>query len=236
MEKAQFKVKKLVNFGSSEPWVARTWMSFHDFIDKMGIKSKDKERIDFAFDDMFESLSLSFISLKKIYDLNRDPNTPSLDLKKEYFDFYDKLWTAYKDRFQNAIKELGFDIGFLFKKDSEFYKEINTFFEKYNDLPIELKNIIIEDRNIWQNKLSVFRNKYLQHKSLNDKNVENFLTLNQVDIYFYNVWTTIEDITINLIRLKLPDIFCFKEIEESKREIKCPVRFEITINPIYNIK
>jgi len=233
MKKNNFKVQKLADFGSSEPWVARIWMSFKEFIPRLNLEKVEKDKINDSFNDLFESLSLAFISLREIKENSKHPNIPLLSLKRVYFDFYDKLWTAYKDRFQKAIKELGYDIGFLFMNDQSFNDGLKKFFEEYTDLPRDFKKIIIEDRLNWQNKLSVLRNKYLQHKSITDDIENEFFTVECVEIYFHNVWTLIEDITIELMALKLPNILCFQEIEDSKRDVKCPQRYVVKINPAF---
>ena len=228
-----FNIDKLADFGSSEPWVARIWMSFNEFIDKLYTKNYEKNNIKIAFNDLYETLSLAFMSLRDIQKINKEPNITLLNSKKKYFDFYNNLWIAYKDRFHKAMKELGYNIGFLFHNDQRFKIGIKEFFEKHTSLPKDFIQVIIESRKNWQNKLSEIRNNYIQHKYPSNEIEKEFFNLYHAEFYFYNVWTLIEYLTINLMALKMPNILCFQEIEESKRDVKCPRRYKITINPLF---
>lgn len=216
MFKENFKVSHLAAFGSSEPWVARIWMSFKEFIDRLRFSKVEKEKIDLAFNDLFDSLSLTFISLQNIKKNSKDPKTPLLTIKKEFFDFYDKLWLSYKDRFQKAIRELGFDIGFLFQNEKKFNEGLKAFSLQHN-ISDEFQEMIYRDRE-WQNKLNTLRNDYIEHKTLSDDIEKDFFSLQHAEAYFHNIWTLIEDITIPLMAHKLPNILMFQEIEESKRK------------------
>lgn len=229
MIKENFKVFPLADFGSSEPWVARTWMSFKEFIDRLHLTKVEKAKVDLAFNDLFDSLSLAFISLRNIEKNSKDINIPLFTLRKEFFDFYDKLWLSFKDRFQKAIRELGFDIGFLFQNEKKFNEGLKKFSLIYN-VSDDFQEMIQNDRE-WQNKLKTLRNDYIEHKTLSDEIEKDFFSLQHAKAYFHNTWTLIEDITILLMSHRLPNILMFQKIEESKRNKAVPKLYEIIINP-----
>lgn len=226
MKKEGFKIQKLTDFGSSEDWVARLYLSLPDFVDKLLISSEAKQEFGYLLNDVFRSLSYSFMSLRRIRNFKIMPDIPMLSQESEYINFYNHLWTAFKDRFPKILLILGFDIGFLYQNNKNFKKGLELFNKINSMLPDEFTIMISNDKE-WLDKLSSFRNKYIQHKSVSDKIKTDFFNIQSAEAYFFNIWTSIENISIMLMSLKLPDFACFMEIENNKIDKKCPRRFEI---------
>lgn len=224
-----WKIRKLADFGSSEPWVARIWLTLKEFVDQLKLHPDKKKSTSDAYDDLFTTLSMVFTGLRNIIKLSNDDKTPLVTLQKEYFDFYDKLWLTLKDRLQKALKEMDFNIGFFFMTDEKFAKGLDRLVIKYN-IDDKTKQEIISDR-VWSNRLSNLRNNYLQHKKLS-KDIENeFFSAKQAQVYFHNCWTFIEDLSLLAMEQHLHPIFIFEEIPEDKRDPSIPRRFNMTINP-----
>lgn len=229
MNDENFKITKLADFGSSEPWVARIWMAMKEYIDRLLIPSDVKKNVHESYIDLFDSLSLTFISLRTIETMINDKNTPSLTLTKEYHNFYNNVWTTLKDRFQKCITELNMDIGFIFQEDSKFDIGLNKFTEKYSINDSD-KNEIIRDR-VWINKLSILRNNYLQHKKISKEIENDFFDIETAKTYFHNTWTFIEDLSLIAMEQHLPKFAKFQEIPEADRDPAVPKRFQIVLNP-----
>ena len=145
-----FTVEKFANFGTNEDWVARLMMGMPEIIDHIPVSESKKKQIkDISF-DIYTELGYAFESLNKI-----DTESSVLSLEKEYQNLYSSLWRAYKDRLQNMTQEIGYDIGFLFKKDDAFERESQLFFEQNKELPKEFRKILKIDRKLWQNGLNL---------------------------------------------------------------------------------
>src|SRR5882762_676635 len=81
---------------------------------------------------MNDGLIPAFMELRTI----RAPETASLpiaDRLQPYEDFARKLWKAYKDLTQRTAEIMGFDIGFLYQKDTKFEEGERMDFKKFYD-------------------------------------------------------------------------------------------------------
>ena len=151
-----------------------------------------------------------------------------MDLRKEYFSFYDRLWAAYKDRMQKVATLMGFDdIGLAFAREEDFNIKAEKFLKKHPEIRPELVEYIRKNRNNWQNAVAKFRNEYAQHQSVFDKDVEELLSLGTSEVCFKNCWTAIEMILMELICTKLYGWVGVQEIPESERDNSMPKRFGI---------
>lgn len=75
---------------------------------------------------LMDGLVPAFMELRAI----RAPETAKLPLAERfqpYEDFARKLWKAYKDLTQRAAEAMGFDIGFLYQKDTKFDEGLSKF-------------------------------------------------------------------------------------------------------------
>jgi len=229
---ANFKVEKMANFGTAEPWVSRIFLGLSDLINMLDETADNKKAITDSIGEIFEELSLAFIALKKVKELTNLKGAPVLELKKEYSDLYDHSWRAYKDRFATACSKMGYDIGFLFKDDKKFKSESESFVRNYPDIKDGFIQMLNNDRLTWQNGLSDFRNMYIQHKQIGYEIESKYYNIKSAENMFSNVWQTIEDTLVLLIESQLKDPLVIIEIPEEERDKSCPKRFMIGLkNP-----
>lgn len=223
----KIKIEKVANFGAGEPFVARIVMGLPEVLEVT--THANKEGIKEMIMEMFmNGLAPAFTSLQKIKEIESGIKEKlSMDLRKEYFSFYDRLWAAYKDRMQKVAVMLGYNVGFIFSKEENFELKANEFQKKYPEVRGELIEYIRKNRKSWQNAVVRFRNEYAQHQVIFDKDVEELLSLKSSEICFRNCWTAIEMILMELICTKLYGWAGVQEIPESERNSSVPKRFII---------
>lgn len=222
------KIEKVANFGSEEPFVARIAMGLPEILQATEYKNKDE--IKEAINEMFmNGLAPAFQSLQMLRDIESGKRERLLmDLRKEYFSFYGRIWAAYKDRMQEVARRLGYeDIGFLFVKDENFDGKAKEFFDKHPEVRHELLEYLMKNRSGWQNAVARFRNDYAEHQKIFDKDVEELLSLDSAETCFRNCWMTIEMILAEFISTKLFWFAGIEEIPETERNLSVPKRFRI---------
>jgi hypothetical protein len=228
MQRVIPKVEKIADFGSGEPFVARIVMGLPEIL--RATEYQNQEEIEEAIMEIFmNGLAPAFRSIQSLREIENGKRERLLmDLRKEYFAFYDRLWAAYKDRMQEVIRRLGYDdFGFLFSTDEDFEKKATAFFDKHPEVRRERLEFLRNHRSGWQNAVARFRNEYAEHQKIFDKDVEELLSLDAAEICFKNCWTAIEMILAELISTRLYPFAGIEEIPESERDPSVPKRFRV---------
>lgn len=150
-----------------------------------------------------DGLMPAFSELEKIKAFD-GKHVPLMDRRELYHDFCRKLWKAYKDLMQRAAREAGFEIGFLFKSDKEFAKDLKEFQANHPDVRPDLGKALEEVRNRWQNELAKFRNTFLEHQDSDPKQFAKFYQLPFIESLFEDVWNTIVELLASLLESRLP--------------------------------
>lgn len=214
-----FTVKLAANFGTEEPFVARVWIQTKDILDRMVVQDKDEAL--FRFDRVIEQLTTARIHLTKIEDKNFK-ELPTFDQQAEYVAFYNAIWYAYKDRFQLFMRELGFDVGFMFQTDKEFEKGAAKFLKDHPDAEVFIKNAR-RDRTDWQNALAIHRN----NLHTGDRRSQPHDMDNPIDarITFDNIWQAIEENFVYLGNEIMEEGWTIAHVPEKDRDKTIPKRF-----------
>lgn len=229
-----WKLELLSDIGTSNPFVARISLGLFDILDVTNFKERKKIN-DAIFEILLEGLMPAFISLRELRKLEtqraKGESVPIITINKSYYNLYNHLWVAYKDRMQRVVKLLGFDVGFLFQKENQFKQGCENFLKQHPNFNQAFTKMLADERKSWQNILSIIRNHYLEHKILDIKQVERFFTIENAKLLFYNCWQAIEEILVILLRTGMPldkgiDI---AEIPEKERDPDCPKRFRFVI-------
>lgn len=165
-----------------------------------------------------ENLMAAFISLREYRKVERIPGAPVLTKSKHLDDMAKSLWAAYKDRFQKAVKTLGYDIGFLFQNDTDFKLGCATFRKSYPRVRPELLQLMEWNRSNWQSEFKQYRNNYIEHQTMDYAKAAAYRSLARAEMLFQRVWVSIEEITVMLLEPLLPDGFGFRELSEEERK------------------
>ncbi len=216
-----FTLKLASNFGTDELWVARVWLQTKDILKYINLPNADE--IDFRFDRIVEQLEIACIHLRRIEDQKSFNQLPTFDQQAEYVAFYNSVWWAYKDRFQLFMKELGFDIGFVFQDDKNFEKGAKKFVEDHPNAS-EFIDVARNDRKLWQNQLAIHRNALHSGDRRNEKHVLD----NPADarMIFDNVWQAIEEDFAYLGEKVMDKGWTLVHVPEEQRDETIPVRFK----------
>ena len=217
---AGFTLKIAANFGTEEDFVVRVWIQIKDILKYIRLPNDDE--IDFRFDRVVEQLEIARIHLGRIEDKNFD-NIPTFDQQAEYVAFYNSIWWAYKDRFRYFMKELGFDIHFIFGDDNKFKSGSETFLTNHPGASDFIK-VSLNDRQGWQNLLAFHRN--AMHSGDKRKQKHDLDNPTDARMIFDNVWQAIEEHFVYLAEEVMQKGWTIVHIPENQRDKTIPVRFK----------
>jgi hypothetical protein len=224
-ESNTWTVSLFADIGTNELFVTRITIGLPEVLDATLYDNRDKIKEAIIGGVCMDCLLPAFISLRELRKTAADNQIPTLTKTKNFNEMCRNLWTAYRDRMTTAAKLMGYDLRFLFKKDSVFDSGCKAFLESNPDVNPELIARIRGNRTTWQPELMKFRNDYLEHKKIKDKDVVGVYSLESAESIFINVWVAIEEILVILLAAKLPPLFCLREIPESERNPHLPARF-----------
>lgn len=215
-----FTLKLAANFGTEEPFVVRVWIQTTEILKFISLPNKNE--IEFRFDRVVEQLDIARVHLGRIEGKNFH-KLPTFDQQAEYVAFYNSIWWAYKDRFQLFMKELGFDIGFIFQDDKKFEKGATKFVKDHPNAT-EFIEVARTDRKLWQNMLASHRNAL--HSG--DRRGETHDPDNPKDarMIFDNVWQAIEEDFAYLGEKVMDEGWTLVHVPEEQRDETIPVRFK----------
>lgn len=213
-------VKLAANFGAEEPFVARVWFTIPDLMEHMELD--DIEEAKFKLYRIIDQLTFARNHLQHIEEEGFS-KLPTTEQDCEYNDFYGAVWCAYKDRFQNFMREVGYDVGFMFVKPKSYENAASNFVAKHPKKKW-LADFVRDSRKGWQNALNDYRNTG-QHGG--DRRAETFDIENTVTArnIFDTVWQNIEDIFVFLAEEKMQDGWIIRELAENQRDEDIPKRF-----------
>jgi len=223
----EFKTELFADVGTSEAFVARISLGLIEVLNATNFRYRQKIN-DAIMNILFEGLLPAFISLREIKEFETgSKKLIRANLNKSYYNLYDHLWDAYKDRMQVVANLLGFNMGFLFQNNKEFKKGCEIFLKKHTGIDNEFINMLENERDTWQKIVMKIRNDYLKHKKPDSKQLEKYFTFENAELTFNNSWQAIEDILVVLMRtgLQLDAGIDIAEIPEEKRDPNCPKRF-----------
>jgi hypothetical protein len=222
---SDFKVEHLANFGTGEPWVTRLMVDLAAIVDVTTVDNRDQAKEAFAA--TFRALVDAYNDLRELRRIEADTTVPSSEREGAYSAFYVHLWRAYKDRFQKEVPAPhGYDLGFLWRGDSDFEAGAESFLAEYPEVDTQLVEMMRDDRRIWQSKLALFRNEHLEHKrELDPAFVATFYTLAAAELAFENVWQAIENISVILLVPHLALGVTLVDIPEADRDPAMPRRY-----------
>lgn len=228
---SSFQLKKMANFGTGEPWVARIQMGIPELTPFIFDSDEARKAFSDAWMTAGFKLGEAFGTIVDLRRLAADPETPTLDLSRTYNSFYSLLWAAYKDRWQAAMKLLGYDVSFLFVADRNFDAKFEEFATAHPELDRdEIYRLSTSDRGSWQNKLGEYRNQEIEHRT-GTQRVEDFEDPRAAEAAFYNVWRTMEDWAIMVINALVKPPMQIEAIPKNLRNPSAPKKYRVAIDP-----
>jgi hypothetical protein len=237
----QPKLTKIADYGTGEPWVARTEMTMLEFLPFIRTErhvdlgtsknvaadfDKKKEILTGKVMALAEELGQAFLALRQIRTVD-DEFPTQLESVKAYRDLYSHLWIAYKDRFQKLMKDLGYDIGFVFQNDSGFEEKAINFLKTHPDVDPELMDRLREDKAGWHLALRTFRDDGEHNSSEPTFDGHPMHSLRTAEVIFSNVWHAIEDVFICCMQDDFGRQLTIFEIPEGGRDPVIPKKYKV---------
>jgi hypothetical protein len=217
-------VRPFADVGTNEPFLSRLSIGLTDILNATLYPNRDEIRNSIT-ELAVECVLPAFLSLRELRRIAGDAKAPILTKQKHCDDMYKSLWAAYKDRTSSTAKLMGYDIGFLYQKDSSFEQGCAAFPKAHPEVSDGLVPRMKNNRTSWQNSLARFRNDYLEHKTIERSEVEVFYSLDRAEVTFQTVWVAIEEILATLLAARLPSMAALREIPEAERNPQMPLRF-----------
>jgi hypothetical protein len=201
-EPCDWKVEKFADIDGEEMFI-RHVNELTEILNATSISGKQRDDVrGKLISILIDGLLPAFKELKEIVAA-KSKDIPILDRRELYHDFYRKLWKAYKDLTQRAALEMGFNIGFLYQKPSEFRKGLDEFRIQNPKVRAELGTALEEVRESWQNDLATFRNTYLEHQNSDASSYAKYYDPQYAAFLFDHVWNVIVDLLAVLLESKL---------------------------------
>jgi len=196
-EKITFKLFSDVGMG--ELFMSRL-IHFQDHILSGLFGGKNKEDVQQAIMKvLFDGLEPAFRSLRSLRSKWHDDKIPEREKIQLVESVYTYLVIAFKDRFQDVAKKMGFEIGFLFQTQELFEKGLQNFNIKYPKIDPVFIDTIREDR-VWSDLMVSVRNNVIDHQAGKNpviiSRLSSFLNVDTVEVLFENCWKTIEDFLV----------------------------------------
>jgi hypothetical protein len=214
------------NVGVSEEFVEQFSGEFMELLDATSNYGAERDAIKEAIMTILvEGLMPAFEHLRKIRRTVSTP-IPELNRRQLYEDFAEAIWRAYQALMPKAVSLLGFDIGFLFKKDADFKKGIEEFNTKYPSLIMDIPGVLRRQRTNWQQGLHEFRNEFIVHRNQDIAAFEIYYRPETAERLFDHAWRTMADLFPVFIEAHYPPTWSIKEIPPAERNPNRRRRFQ----------
>lgn len=194
----EFKVKLFSDIGMEVTFMSRL-MHFQGYIidGLFGLKNRDEVK-NSIMHVIFYGLEPAYRNLREAKKKWEDESIPEREKIQHIEGVYSYLVIAFKVRFQETAKLMGYDIGFLFQNENNFDKGLSLFSEKHPNFHSAFIESLKSERKSWLNITIEVRNILINHGAGKDpkkiKDLECALTLESAEIIFENCWRCIEDI------------------------------------------
>jgi hypothetical protein len=229
-----WKVMKLADVGTDERFVRET-LELFDLLNGTMIEGKRREESRDAIGTILtDGLIPTFLELRGIRE-SKNRDLPLLDNLQLYEDFARKLWKTYKDLTQRAVAAMGFDIGFLYQKESKFEEGMKAFRAANPAVSPNFESYFRQVRDLWQNELAQFRNGFLEHQQGNRKDFQKFYDADFVENLFPAVARVIVDILVMLMNLCTPPFTHIVEHNDAVHGPGWPNRFRWVIDDFQTV-
>jgi len=190
-------LKSFSDVGTDELFMSRLYhFQNHILSGLLGVQ-KIKEVQEAVLRVVFDGLEPAFRSLRELRKEWSDDKIPEKKKRQDIENIYSYLTIAFKNRFQEVARLMGYDIGFLFQNDKNFELGCKQFLESHPNIDPEFIETIKNDRDSWFNLMLNVRNNAIEHAAGKDntllKQLEQNMTLDAVENIFDNCWRAIED-------------------------------------------
>ena len=202
MEPNKWQVRKMAEVGWDERFVRET-TELTDLIKGTLLSEQEKVAATDAIGNLLtDGLIPTFYKLREIREsLGKD--LPLIDQFQMYEDFARKLWKSYKDLTQRAATATGFDIGFVWQKESKFEEGLQRFRANNPNVSPSFEGYFRELRKRWQEELMKFRNEFLEHQQGQRQDFAKFYDPRFAEALFETVPRVIAEILVMLVNLRM---------------------------------
>ena len=259
IDPSKFVVQKMTDEGASSPFIARLFMGIMRLRDVVFPNNASRLLFDKSYEPLMGSLFSTRSASQKIIELitahfdklssgevgqlcgsSIHIDRPiDKELRKEVETFLNSAVRVLKQGMQEITKTLGYDLGFLFKKQSSFENGLDKLRENDPYLAAYLK----EARD-WSGKLVKIRNA-IEHEGwilpkIRYTELSGLIQADEPEILGQRVshfvkfsmdrlTCFVEEVVTHCLKARLPIEFSVTEIPLYKRKSEMPERFQVTL-------
>lgn len=260
-------LRRALNFGSTDPFAARIIFQMCKIRNLVYVNNDDIKAFDETYNPVMQNLLEAKTVKDKCIDLIKEYNTKiklnkiavlnnngvinvdeiiDVDLNILFKDFFIRGKMAING-LVDFIKYIGYDIDFVFKKDSVFVNGAEKFLlENPSDGFKRLISFISENRGKWYSSFIKLRND-IEHRGFRLPDIEYWLNGDDIvavypafkvgddylniekflNLLWNNLFNLCEDLSVFFVALKLPASLSIKLIPKQNRAPNMPIKYEV---------
>lgn len=136
------------SWGPSDPHIPKPHLLAKEITKYLDLDDATKDEVDFFADRLMDKIESALMYYQLIMADDFDERNIS-QKRTVYEGLYANLWSYYKGRVQNFIKQMGWDTALIFCRESNFDSLSNTFISA-NPEKEDLVEFARNQRNAWQ--------------------------------------------------------------------------------------
>ncbi len=143
-------------YGEDDPQIHKPYFFAKKVVEHLNMDETTKYEVDFFADRLKDKLESSLMYYQMLAADSFDRESTSRQ-KTIYEGLYANLWSFYKGRVQNLVREMGWNLAIFFCKEENFEKEAAKFLSD-NPGHEDLVNMARKQREAWQTDFATNRN------------------------------------------------------------------------------
>jgi len=225
------RVTLFSDIGTEELFMSRIFHFEDEILPGIFGNEARKEMEEAITQVLFAGLIPAFGSLRDLRKKWVDAEIPEITKRQILENIYIYLTIAYKNRFQEVARLMGYDIGFLFQKDKTFETGCARFSALHPRIDPEFIEVIKDDRKGWSKLMVDVRNDLIEHAGGKDRSkikfLESYMDLDSAETIFEHCWRRMEDFLFVLAVDKIDPNFghTIGELKEYKQDENHRERF-----------
>lgn len=147
---------EMSSWGPNDPHIPKPVMLAKKIAEHLDADEATKDEVDFLADRLMDKLESALMYYQLIY--SEDFNARNLSQKRTIYEgLYANLWSFYKGRMQNYLKQMGWNLSIFFCSEDNFEKEAVKFVKKFPEHQ-PIVETARKQREAWQTDFGKSRN------------------------------------------------------------------------------
>jgi hypothetical protein len=147
---------EMSSWGPNDPHIPKPFMLAKAIAEHLDANEATQDEVDFLADRLMDKLESALMYYQLIH--SEDFNARNLSQKRTIYEgLYANLWSFYKGRMQNYLKQMGWNLSIFFCSEDNFEKETVKFVEEFPEHQ-PIVETARKQRKAWQTDFGKSRN------------------------------------------------------------------------------